>query len=224
MQFKIPLLYSDLTLGQLITINTEDDPFKRVSACANITIEQLRKQPKKVVSEADDHLKKIVEMETGKHHKIIDLDGEEYGFIPDWSEFTLGEWIDLEEYTKDFWGNALKIASILYRPIDRRQGKAYTIKPYTAKEETEVFSQLSAELFGGMLLFFSTSRRKLLHTLKSSLVEGVASQMNSLSDGVGIQPSTPLQESNSSKWMKSLSSLFGSYSRISLSSKTSTSK
>ena len=220
MQFRVPLKYSDLTLGNLITIHTEEDRFKRVAACANISLEQLKKQPLKVVEEADEHLKKIAEMESGKHLPIVNIDGEHYGFIPDWNEFTLGEWIDLEECTNDLWSNALKMTSILYRPVKRQQGEAYTIHPYTAKEDPEVFRNLSAELFGGMMLFFSNSRRKLLHTLKSSLVEVAQAQMNSLNDGAGTQPSTPSQMRTSSKWTKLVNSLSRSYSRILRSSKT----
>ena len=220
MQFRVPLLYTDLTLGQLATIHTEDDPIKRVAACANISIEQLRKQPKKVVTEADEHLKKIAQMETGKHQTIIELDGEEYGFVNDWSAFSLGEWIDVEEYAKDFWNNAHKIASILYRPIDRRQGDVYTIKPYTAKEDSEIFREMSAEIFGGCMLFFSTSRRKLLSTLKCSLVEGAERVMSSQSDGLGTLPSTPYQGNRFLRWTKYLRSQLGSFLRILPSSKT----
>ncbi len=220
MQFRVPLLYTDLTLGQLATIHTEDDPIKRVAACANISIEQLRKQPKKVVTEADKHLKKIAQMETGKHQTIIELNGEEYGFINDWSAFSLGEWIDVEEYAKDFWNNAHKIASILYRPIDRRQGDVYTIKPYTAKEDSEIFREMSAEIFGGCMLFFSTSRKRLLSTLQSSLVKGAERVMNSQSDGLGILPSTPYQGSRFLRWTKYLKSQLRSFLRTSLSSKT----
>ena len=221
MQFRVPLLYSDLTLGNLITIHTEEDQYKRVAGCANITIEQLKKQPLKVVKEADEHLKKIAEMETGKHLPIVNINGDNYGFIPNWDEFTLGEWIDLEECTKDLWSNALKMTSILYRPIKRQQGEAYTIHPYTAKEDPEVFRNLSAELFGGMMLFFSSSRRKLQHTLKSSLMEVAQAQMSSLNDGAGTRHSSRLRMRTSSKWTRLVNSLSRSYSRISHSLKTS---
>ena len=114
MLFEVPLQYSDLTLGQLITIQTEVDSFKRVAACANISIEQLREAPLHDVTKADEHLKVIAEQEQGRHLKEIELNGQRYGFIPNWQEFTLGEWIDMEEYSANFWENAHKIISILY--------------------------------------------------------------------------------------------------------------
>ena len=146
----------------------------------------------KEIAKADEHLLEIKEQEIGVHFKVITLDGKEYGFIPDWNEFSLGEWIDIEEYCKDFWGNAHKILAVLYRELDRSQGDVYTIKPYTAKEDAEVFKQLSANIFGGSMVFFLTSRQRLLNTLKLSLLEVAKEAITSVSDGVGTPYSTPL--------------------------------
>ena len=154
MTFKVPLKYADLTLGQLMILQTEEDRFKRVASCADITIEELRTAPMSDVIKADEHLKRIADEETGRHLKVIELNGQQYGFIPNWQEFSLGEWIDIEEYSGDFWNNAHKIMSILYRPLLRRQGDAHTIEKYTSKEDSEVFKQLPADLFGGCILFF----------------------------------------------------------------------
>ena len=154
MTFQVPLKYADLTLGQLMTLQTEEDKFKRVASCANITIEELRNAPMNEVIEADKHLKRIADEETGRHLKVIELNGQQYGFIPNWQEFSLGEWIDIEEYSADFWNNADKIMSILYRPLLRQSGDAHTIEKYTAKEDSEAFKQIPADLFGGCILFF----------------------------------------------------------------------
>lgn len=222
MTFKVPLKYADLTLGQLITIQTEEDRFKRVASCADVSIEELRDVPMSEVTQADEHLKRIAEEETGRHLKVIELNGQQYGFIPNWQEFSLGEWIDIEEYSGDFWNNAHKIMSILYRPIVRRQGDAHTIEKYTAKEDSEVFKQLPADLFGGCILFFLNSRRTLLHTMKSSLMEVAESLTNSAVNGDGIQASTPSQGKIYKGWTQLLRRVWGLFSRTSHSSKTYT--
>ena len=222
MTFKVPLKYADLTLGQLITLQTEEDRFKRVASCADITIEELRTAPMSEVIQADEHLKRIAEEETGRHLKVIELNGQQYGFIPNWQEFSLGEWIDIEEYSADFWNNAHKIMSILYRPLVRRQGDAHTIEKYTAKEDSEVFKQLPADLFGGCILFFLSSKRTLLHTMKSSLLKVAESLTNSALNGDGIQVSTPSQETTSKGWTRLQRRVLGLFSRTSHSSKTYT--
>ena len=121
----------------------------------------------------------------------------------------------MEEYTKDFWGNAHKIAALLYRPIVRKQGDTYTIKPYTAKEDAEVFKGMNAELFGGCLIFFLNTRRELLHTLKSSLLTAAAHLTDSAISGDGTLPSLPLQAKTYSKWMQFRNFLSGLFSRTS---------
>jgi hypothetical protein len=224
MQFKIPLKYSDLNLGQLMTLHTESDPYKRVSACSDVTLEQLREARLKDVQRADEYLKTILSEERGKHLKKIKVKGEQYGFIPNWSEFSLGEWIDIEEYCGDFWNNAHKVASILYRPIVRSQGDVYTIEKYTTKEDAEIFKEMPADIFGGCMLFFSTSRRELLSTMKSSLMEGIDHQIHLLRSGIGMPSSTPYQVRMSSKWMRFLTYLSGLLSPILPSKKTLTIK
>jgi hypothetical protein len=222
MTFKVPLKYSDLTLGQLMTLQTEEDRFKRVASCADITIEELRTAPMAEVIQADEHLKRIKDEETGRHLKVIELNGQQYGFIPNWQEFSLGEWIDIEEYSADFWNNAHKIMSILYRPLLRQQGEAHTIEKYTAKEDSEAFRELSADLFGGCILFFLNSRRTLLLTMKSSLMAMAQSLTPSLLNGDGILSSTLSQEKTFSRWTLLRRRVSALFSRISPTSKTST--
>lgn len=209
MEFKVPMKYADLNLGQLIIIHTEDDPYKRVAACANVTLDELRGLPMGTVNKADEHLKWIAEMESGRHLKTIELNGVNYGFIPDWNELSLGEWIDIEQYCSDFWVNAHKVASILYRPIDRKQGDIYTIKKYTAKENAEVFKLMPAELFGGLMIFFLNSRNQLLSTLKSSLLSEVKRLTNSAINGGGIPSFTASQVKTYSRWTKLRGYLYG---------------
>ena len=221
MTFKVPLKYADLTLGQLMTLQTEEDRFKRVAACADISLEELRAVPMAEVTQADEHLKRIAEEESGRHLKVIELSGQQYGFIPNWQEFSLGEWIDIEEYSNDFWNNAHKIMSILYRPLLRRQGDVHTIEKYTAKEDSEVFKLLPADLFGGCILFFLSSRTKLLHTMKSSLLQTAESLTNSAINGDGILVSTPSQGKASTIWTRLQRRVWGLFSRISPISKTS---
>lgn len=221
MTFKVPLKYADLNLGQLMTLQTEEDRFKRVAACADITIEELRNAPMAEVTQADEHLKRIAEEETGRHLRVIELEGKEYGFIPNWQEFSLGEWIDIEEYCADFWNNAHKIMSILYRPILRRQGDAHTIEKYTTKEDSEAFKLLPADLFGGCILFFLSSKTTLLHTMKSSLMKEAERLTNLAINGDGILLSTPSQGRILTIWTRLQRRVWGLFSRTLHTSKTS---
>lgn len=67
--------------------------------------------------------------------KKLDWNGKRYGFIPNLSEITTGEYVDIEEYCKDAEKNLHKIMSILYRPIVKETKTRYSIEHYKPSEE-----------------------------------------------------------------------------------------
>ena len=200
---RLPATYADLTLRQIAILETNNDALTRVLACTDTSPEDVRKSPLHVLNDANEYLELLQNAETKRHPKIIELNGIEYGFIPDWDAFTTGEWIDLENYAADFWNNVTKVMSVLYRPIERRSGTIYTITPYTAKEDDTPFNELSAEIFAGAMLFFLDSRNELLNTTKLSLEAVATSLMSSVRNGDGIQYSTDLRARIFSKWTRS---------------------
>lgn len=214
MEIKLPPSFSDLTLKQLTTLETETDILKRISACSGLTADELRVAPMNLLNEADKHLKTIQGQEVRRHLEVIKLDGVEYGFIPDWDEFTAGEWIDLEDLTADFWGNVFKIMAILYRPITTKWGDSYEIESYTAKENPVPFMRMSADIFAGAMLFFSSSRNELLNTTQFSLMQIAKIATNLPNDGDGTQHFTDLPKRTFSKWTRLRGLLSGISSHI----------
>jgi len=77
------------------------------------------------------------EPNTDKLQKRVEWNGVTYGFIPNLSEITMGEYVDIEEHCKEAHTNLHKIMSILYRPIVKETKTRYSIEPYSPSEETE---------------------------------------------------------------------------------------
>lgn len=169
MEIALPARFEDLTIGQYIAIKTQNDPIKVLAVVSGMSEVSVRKLPSKVFDRAIEHIGTLCDTEVAKHQKVINLNGTDYGFIPDWSEFTTGEWIDMESHSKDMYTNADKIMALLYRPITRRLGDAYEIEPYTAKENPAPFRDVKAELYAGVLLFFSTTKKAWLSSTIQSL-------------------------------------------------------
>ena len=186
-----------------MTLETETDPVKRVQAVTGHSFAELRKMPHKLIVEANAHLDTLQANEVAQHKEIIELNGVEYGFVPDWDEFSAGEWIDMETYTADFWKTPHKAMSILYRPVDRKWGDRYSIKPYTAKEDAEVFLDMPAPLVAGALLFFWSTEKKLLNALQSSLIQKTQEVTSLLQSGVGTPSSTPWLARTFLRWTQS---------------------
>jgi hypothetical protein len=203
MKLRLPATFQDLTLRHLMTLETETDPVKRVQAVTGHSFAELRKMPHKLIVEANAHLDTLQANEVAQHKEIIELNGVEYGFVPDWDEFSAGEWIDMETYTADFWKTPHKAMSILYRPLERKWGDRYSIKPYTAKEDADVFLDMPAPLVAGALLFFWTTETKLLNALQSSLIQKTQEVTSLLQNGGGTLSSTPWLVRTFSRWMRS---------------------
>ena len=215
MELKLPHRWSDLTLGELQVIMTADNPLEKISICSGYSVEKLRAMPQKLIQAATAHLDNLLTQETARHEKVVEIDGKRFGFIPNWDEFTAGEWIDIEAYLEDFWANAHKIMALLYREVTYELGEKYEVKKYTAKEDPTIFEEVPADLVSGMLLFFWTTRNRLLHDMKSSLLEVAGKAIQSARNGDGITSSSPSPEKTSSRWTRLRNSPSKSYSNTS---------
>jgi hypothetical protein len=195
-----PKNWGDLTLGQLqVAMSDASDVVKTASL--------LRISEAKARELTPDEIESILGAYNGLkeeavHRKTFRLNGTEYGFIPDWSEFSVGEWIDCEKYQADFWPNAHRLMSVLYRPIRIKGGDKYVIAKYTAKENADAFKEMPADLFSGAMLFFWNIKAERLETLIHSLLQTEAAAMRSLSNGVGTQPSSNLPKTTFGVWRK----------------------
>ena len=196
---------------------SDADDYTKLSAMAGIPLSELKTLPVALIEEGIRHIHSIGE--TSTFASKIEIDGKRYGFINDWDAFTLGEWIDTEEYVKDFWPNAHKLMSVLYREMEWEVGDNYQLKPYTAKESPKPFLKMNADMVHGCLLFFWTTRNEQLSSLQSSLV-AAAEALSSQKNGDGIRPSTNSRMRTFYAWMRSRISRLMSFFSTSRSSKT----
>ena len=215
MELKLPHRWSDLSLGELQVMMTTENPLEKISICSGQSVEKLRSMPQKLIEAASAHLDNLLTQETARHEKVVEIDGKRFGFIPNWDEFTAGEWIDMENHLEDFWKNAHKITALLYREVTYELGEKYEVKKYTAKEDASIFEEMGADLISGMLLFFWTSRNQLLHDMQFSLLEVADKAIQSAKNGDGTISSTPSPEKTSSRWTRLRNSLSKSYSNTS---------
>lgn len=196
MKLELPLNYEDITISQLLKHGTRElSDIEKVQIYASLSFEDVKGLPIKLIQEGARHIDSILSCPTTKHHKVIEVEGKEYGFIPNWEEFTTGEYIDAEEYTKSIERNAHKLMAIMYRPITRKMGEKYEIEPYKGTSEANKFKEVSASYLNGMLVFFWTTRRELAITSVRSLEKEMRKlRKQSQASGDGI--------TRSSSWLK----------------------
>ena len=104
-------------------------------------------------------IKNMIDTEPNKEQfrKVFEFNGEEYGFCPNLSNISTGEYIDLESYCKEPIENLHTIMSILYRKITFKRNERYAIEDYNPDEfKEELFKDCPMDIALSCLGFFLT--------------------------------------------------------------------
>jgi hypothetical protein len=131
----------------------------------------------------------------------------EFGLIPDLSDISFGEYVDLENYIKEekTWHKAM---AVLYRPI-KKSGQNYVIEPYhSTKKYEEVMKDMPVNIALGAMVFFyrlgSKLSRHMISSLESQKDQPLGEQQRTLEEnGDGIKASMRLLEEMSQDLMRS---------------------
>ena len=105
--------------------------------------------------------------------RIIEVNGVEYGFEPNLSQMSYGAYADITKYENiainDDWAN---IMSILYRPIQKKNGDVYQIKPYNPEDvDSKMWLEVGMDVHFGALFFFVRLSIDLLNSTLNSLTQ-----------------------------------------------------
>ncbi len=127
-------------------------------------------------------------------HQLINtfsLNGQKYGFIPSLEDMTFGEYVDLDTFIGDN-ENLHRAMNVLYRPIQLKQGKRYTIQEYdpTTYDIAKEFP-LSA-VFGAVVFFYNLGTelsKVILSYSNKTNEENLAQYLISQPSGVGTTAS-----------------------------------
>lgn len=172
--------WSDVTLekwADLVALHEgtkSEEAFETITTMSDIPkqlVEQL------ALSDVVGIMNKISELQEQADttlKNLIEIDGVEYGFHPDLSDITLGEFADLETMIKQgIEDNLPEIMSVLYRPITGKKGDRYTIQSYDGeiRLRAEEMKQMKAEDVEGALVFFWRFVKKLFLIMPSYLMD-----------------------------------------------------
>jgi hypothetical protein len=173
----IPRKYSDISLGQFLDWNDTKNEFERFCIMTKISEAEVRQLPFQEVKETLDYIQSIIDNQESAEFKLrFDLNGTAYGFIPDISQLSYGEFADLMHYTKEdnIMQNLDKAMAIFYRPITATMGKKYEIEQYNSDKHlvnAADMRELRLDYVFGVILFFSTIANDLLNDSLTYLEE-----------------------------------------------------
>lgn len=194
-KLKVPKTLKDIKLGTYrkwaaIFEKNKDNvqsnflEIKLLEIFCGVTAKEAQMLPVEVASDAIDHVIELLNQEPNltERFKMTGSDNHtvEFGFIPNLSKMTMGEYIDLDTYI----GNPEELnraMAVLYRPIHKswENNMAYRIADYEGTEYMyQVMDDMPLEYAFGALVFFYRLESKLLnYTMLSSVAHMTAESL-----------------------------------------------
>ena len=127
------------------------------------------------------------------------MNGIEYGFIPNIDDISFGEFIDIDSNTKP--EKYHKLMSILFRPVQHKSVKDYSIAEYQGTSDDLLDMPLGIAL--GAVTFFLTLGKQLLNAILKSLEQEQPQKLKEAlrKSGVGMHQLTFWQRAISGNTM-----------------------
>jgi hypothetical protein len=178
---NIPTSYEDITLKKWLELQREMENYKDNDEAVNalilyhlcgLPVEYVKgldvNSYTTIISELNTFLSKTdLELQ-----RFVTIDGIEYGFEPNLSTMTYGLFVDItkfETFTID--NNWAKIMNMLYRPVVKKQGNTYSIKPYTINDDYKKWLSVGMDIQFGCLFFFLNLLIDLSNSTLKSMTE-----------------------------------------------------
>jgi hypothetical protein len=179
MKVNVPTHINDITLLQFqkyskINTDDQDEEFlmhKTIEIFCDVDIKVVSQFPIKDAKEIVEDIHTVLD-QTVKFTDRFTLDGIEYGFIPDLSAMSLGEYIDLEDGLKDT-KEFHKAAAVMFRPVIKSFKELYTIDGYDASLERQALMlEAPIGIISSAVVFF--------YSIVNELLEGSQNYSKSL--------------------------------------------
>lgn len=165
MKVLIPESWNEVTVGQYQEFAQATNDVDRVSILLDEDPEVVRKCDPQSMTKILSNLSWVKNLpEQHKYKLFIEIDNVEYRLVHNLNGFSLGEWVDMDEYQKDPDNNLHLIFSMLYRPLGEYRSE--DVKP-----RAELFREraMIGDLYGS-LVFFSLVAAKSTPSIQRYLI------------------------------------------------------
>jgi hypothetical protein len=155
-----------VTLGKYIDYQNAVDKIEQVHIITGKSSESIRQFQTQVIDEIIMRFDAAIKLGSDNFERKVRINATEYGFIPNLTEMTFGEYVDLDSACTNLYKDgkingeaAHKMMCILYRPIKAKFGKYYDIDKYNTnakRKYEEDLKQLTLDHVLNTLVFFSS--------------------------------------------------------------------
>ena len=198
----IPTSLNEITLGQYqefskLDITKESEvQSKMIEIFCKVPVEVVRSMKAKDITDICVIINNMFDVE----HQMLNrfqMNGKDYGFIPDLENMSFGEYVDLDTFMGDN-DNLHRAMNVLYRPIELLQGQRYTLKEYDPDINEDAKNYPLDACFGAMVFFYNLGKdlsTVILNYSSKQNEENLVQYLDSLQNGGGtIQSMQSLTE------------------------------
>lgn len=199
-EINVPTTLNEITLGQYqkflkIAENNPDGNFldaKMIEIFCGIPLSDSYKLRMSSVTAIIDILNELLESKPN-HIERFEMNGIQYGFIPDLNEMSLGEYIDLDNNASK-WEQMHIAMNVLYRPIKDSKSNKYNIVDYDVSNAEKMQNMPLGCAIGSLFFFYNLgmelSKHTILYSNNPQEMEDIQGQLTSLPNGGGINQFT----------------------------------
>lgn len=215
LKISIPTSLEDITLGtyQKFALvasdpNNKDSLFliqKTIEIFCNVPLSVVSQMSKRQMDSIATELTKMIQEKNGEVVKRMTYKGVKYGFMPKMEDMTAGEWVDLEQYTKD-WSQMHKAMSVLYRPITVDLKDRWEIEDYKGSHDDmkDLPASVALDAVFFLIDLLGILEADLLRYLRTNPAVTTLPQWKEIStkSGDGSMPYMPSLSMISREWMR----------------------
>jgi len=162
---KIAANAQGITLGKYIDYQNAIDKVEQVRIITGKNSESIKLMQMQVIDEIIMRFEAAIKIGSNNFERKVDCGLYKLGFIPNLTEMSFGEYIDLDTACGNLYKDdkingeaALKMMCILYRPVKASFGQYYDIDKYNPTEVrkySDAIKQLTLDHVLNVLVFFS---------------------------------------------------------------------
>ena len=180
MEVSLPKNYNSITLKQYVDFMCAKTDINKAMIATGKTRAEVESMLFQTIDFINESFYDACEVGTPRHEQTFGAGGMHIGFVPDINSLSFREFVDLDAMSNQVWTKEgvnfkelPRLMAILFRPIEAKVGKFYTLKPYSGDAiptYIEYINQMTMDRVNGALVFFSTiERESLLNSQACSL-------------------------------------------------------
>ena len=195
-KLSIPTSLNEITLGQYqefskLDITKESEvQSKMIEIFCKVPVEVVRSMKAKDITDICVIINNMFDTE----HQLINrfqMNGKDYGFIPDLENMSFGEYVDLDTFIGD-WDKMEKAMNVLYRPILVSLKDKYSIEDYNIDTSEDLIDMPMDAVLGAIFFFWNLGidlSTVMMNSLEGEQAQALMEQQTLEENGVGIKAS-----------------------------------